>query len=152
MMYQQESDVVFVDHCVDLTHNNGTMLNKPLHIFWVEHKLYRNMLDRKAAGKLLQPAMPHLMVVEAITEVLAKAGRLGVLPQGFEWEVVKHVQYVPIEWGNEQFPALTMTVAAAETYPLNWKVVQALRAEKQKVKKLAVKKEVYEEEEESDNE
>ena len=152
MMYQQESDVVFVDHCVDLTHNNGTMLNKPLHIFLVEHKVYRNMLDRKAAGNLLQPAMPHLMVVEAVTDVLAKAGRLGVLPQGFEWTGVKHVPYVPTEWGSEWFPALTMVSAEAETYPLNWKAVEALRKEKAKGKKVTVKKEVYEEEEESDDE
>ena len=152
MMYQQESDVVFVDHCVDLTHNNGTMLNKPLYIFLVEHKLYRNMLNRKATGNLLQPALPHLMVVEAITEVLAKAGRLGVLPQGFEWEVVKHVPYGPIAWGDKQFPALTMVSQQAETYPLNWNVVLALMAEKAKVKKPVAKKEVYEEEKESDDE
>ena len=124
-MYKQESDIVFVDHCVDLTHNNGTMLNKPVGIFKVNYKLYRNLLDRKQRGELLVNLWPKLLVLDTLSELLARAGKLGMLPPAFDWVTVEHYSYAPIEWGTTLFPPLAIDASLAERFPLNWTVTAA---------------------------
>lgn len=106
-MYGTVPDAVFVDHCVDLSHNNSLCFNKEeADIFTLRWATgYKTMLDRKASWA------PTSFIDEyvnnfsyAVYSLLVRAQRLGLISNNIpqieitndadEWE------YEPIKWGS----------------------------------------------------
>jgi hypothetical protein len=108
LMYNKVPDTVFIDHCVDLSHNDGLFLDKHS-IFTNEFNddLYMDFLSIKSKGNVKQ-------IYEFLTENYWE-GDL-VLSQDLKpiWAKmimtnVKHLHFVepwyyePIPWGNQVF-------------------------------------------------
>jgi len=108
-MYGTVPDAVFIDHCVDLSHNNSLCFNKEeADIFTLRWAAgYKTMLDRKARWA------PTSFIDEyvnnfsyAMYSLLVRAQRLGLINNNIpqieitndadEWE------YEPIKWGSRE--------------------------------------------------
>lgn len=114
-LYGQVPDLVFIDLCVDLSHNSGNYLDKGV-IFYlscVDH--YRWVLDTKFRGKLLDYdkscaypffAIPTLYVLPDVREVLQAGALLYLFPRPLStivsrWTSLDDTDMVV--WGNEAF-------------------------------------------------
>lgn len=139
-MYGTVPDAVFVDHCVDLSHNNSLCFNKEeADIFTLRCATgYKTMLDRKASW------CPTSFIDEyvnnfsyAVYSLLVRAQRLGLINNNIpqieitndadEWE------YEPIKWGSRVVGGIIQngeacyvcgeTVPPTQTYEAQDKIV-----------------------------
>ena len=106
-MYGTVPDAVFVDHCVDLSHNNSLCFNKEeADIFTLRWAAgYKTMLDRKAVWAPTSFIDEYVYNFSyAVYSLLVRAQRLGLISNNIprievtndadEWE------YEPIKWGS----------------------------------------------------
>ena len=96
------SDVAFIDHCVDLSHNNSVYFDKGASIFELAYaEEYRNFLDlkRKAAPEEL-----FYEIGKPIASFVRRANALGIMDvtccerPGRNTDRV--LCYIPIRWGK----------------------------------------------------
>jgi hypothetical protein len=97
------SDVAFIDHCVDLSHNNSVYFDKGAGIFELAYaEEYRKFLDLK------RKALPEELLWEIgapIASLVRRARILGImsLPCGERSgrNVDRVLCYIPIRWGTK---------------------------------------------------
>ena len=112
LMKNKVDDCVFIDHCVDLSHNNSIYFDKGAGIFYLRHKLeYKDFLDFKhvcAPWEFL--TRKHVF---PFNRLLLRANNLNILdvkvkenlgyPQEFLDEMeLQLFGYQPIHWGNKR--------------------------------------------------
>lgn len=123
LLYYTLPAVAYVDHCIDLSHNNSVYFDKGAGIFCFAggSDAYRDYLDLKRCS--------HLSVIllgrgirsysKSIADLVYRATRLGILDEpdyrtysyrlymsarvldNFEITCQKVLDYIPIEWGNK---------------------------------------------------
>ena len=106
------SDEVFIDHCVDLSHNNSIYFDKSAGIFCLqETRLYQEFLDHK---RICEPqALIKGQFGYCLNRLLLRAAQLGILPDYLPGCRSDHLfplfstqnesdllTYQPVHWGN----------------------------------------------------
>ena len=96
------SDVAFIDHCVDLSHNNSVYFDKGASIFELAYaEEYRNFLDlkRKAAPEEL-----FYGIGKPIASFVRRANVLGIVDVTYCERPGRNTDrvlcYIPIRWGK----------------------------------------------------
>lgn len=106
MMYYSTNPMLFLDHVVDLSHNNGLFLDKGTIFDYPESRYdYIAMLTRKTTGSLLEPGY-GISLHEPVCDVVQDSSRL----LGIQIARV-HVKRVAtplwdsylVTWGGEKF-------------------------------------------------
>lgn len=110
LMKGRVSDIVFVDHCVDLSHNNSIYFDKEADIFRLGRTdQYMDFLDLK------RDCIPEILIWSKrgyrFDQLLQRAVNLGILdinvaPDVFQFyrdEAENRLfKYEPVAWGSEQ--------------------------------------------------
>jgi len=113
-LYIKGQEAVYIDHCVDLEHNNGSYFNKDL-IFWIstEHGSLHSYLDFKYSAEMEELLMR--VNIREIQELILRANALGIIPtlsKYFHFESDSHVSLpCSVSNGLHRFfpkPPLTM--------------------------------------------
>lgn len=114
MLYGHVSDVVFIDHVVDLSHNNGLFLDKGV-IFTThfDSYLYLRALDAKRHGSIFD--MEYRAAYKFVKEYAGMIWRLGIFkPEGeTHAEELPELEHVP--WGE-----LTMPCEIVDSRDYDW--------------------------------
>jgi hypothetical protein len=91
-LYKKVPDSVFIDLCVDLSHNSGVYLDKGIIFYFSDPSHYRVILDLKFAGQLLDTFTNYywnsgyfheLYVLPEVYEFLREAKKLHLFPKSF---------------------------------------------------------------------
>lgn len=80
-LYKKVPNVIFIDHCVDLTHNGGVYFNKSNDIFHLEisNSEYINILNKKSRMKPIDFIYRHVNRFSKDTIIAQLLGRATVL-------------------------------------------------------------------------
>ena len=92
-----QKDIIFVDHCFDLQHNNGTVFNKGCNIFTETGIGYlldtkRDSVEQIFASFSVSPIVVYFM---SELEVLYKGSFISN-----NKKIDEVMNYIPIQWGN----------------------------------------------------
>lgn len=81
LMYGKVSNVVFIDHCVDLSHNNSVYFDKGAGIFSMAYGnyIYAQFLDKKREAPPME--LINRMHGDIYKSFLSRAIALGILPE-----------------------------------------------------------------------
>lgn len=115
-----DNDVVFIDHCVDLSHNSSHYLDKPeSDIFYTSCKsAYTGILNNKAEADDPVWLLGYLTLSHRLHKLTIRGVNLGILPEDTPQEKASdsrdnHVErllgYRSIEWG-EKYPEVSPQV------------------------------------------
>jgi len=112
LLKDKVSDCIFVDHCVDLSHNNSVYFDKSAGIFYLDSRShYKNFLDFKRSCE------PQTLIQERqgyqFSSLLKRAFTLNIIeeqtidiqifPTQTETET-RLLAYQPIAWGDKRLP------------------------------------------------
>lgn len=111
-MYGKVSHDVFIDHVVDLSHNNGSFVNKPVGSFCDGahgRMYYKFLLDEKTRVGLSKTGT-SLRVLKTVMPLLNEARKAKVFEVKANVKVFPYVKYLPTQWGEK-----TLTVRKAHS-------------------------------------
>ena len=94
---------VFLDHVVDLTHNNGLFLGKTAKWFRSEPALYLKLLDTKRCSSVLK-LRTKLYVTAETRRLVAKAKRLKIIEVETKLVTTRMKKHVRVEYGKKVMP------------------------------------------------
>lgn len=118
LMKDKVSDCIFIDHCVDLSHNNSIYFDKSAGIFYLrDTSLYKTFLDTKRV------CSPHQLISfkrgYMLNRLLWRANNLniikgwnvdGLLSPDYDETESLLFSYNPVFWGNERLNCSDCTV------------------------------------------
>lgn len=94
----QSNPVVFIDHCVDLSHNGGLAFDKGF-IFQYPDERYKDILDAKLHGSLLGSSL-RIDVDSGMYGYILQAVSLGIIERPKAKVVLTEEKTVPlVQWG-----------------------------------------------------
>jgi hypothetical protein len=107
LMYKEQPDIVFIDHCVDLSHNSGTFLDKGIVFLEEDITRYVLLLESKKYAKKPIDFLTALISLKAPVS-LGMVPLIGKMAE--DDEVVRKInlqadfRYDPVVWGDLPFP------------------------------------------------
>jgi hypothetical protein len=136
LMYGKETDQVFIDHAVDLSHNGGSFVGKTTKFFGTNRDAYVFFLDFKKQYSLLESGMA-VTAYEGMDEVFKYARALGMVVHAREqrkWErvVVKYGMKEPVLVSGKGHTAQGAEVLAA--YEKVWNAIRAVERKGKKIR------------------
>jgi hypothetical protein len=109
LLYKTIPDMVFVDHCVDLSHNSGNFLDKGMIFSCSSRDRYVRILESKKYAKGIEDFAKTLQatrtpvsddVLPLVTRLAGNDAILQLIDMNASWE------YQPITWGTKPFDLL----------------------------------------------
>lgn len=119
------TDTIFIDHCVDLSHNNSIYFDKcESQIFFMSHKdTYRQFLTWKSRVNP-QELIKYGGASNYSMTLIQRGANLGILPRDavpfrevFEDTNIARkwvLEYVPVKWQNKRIPMILRTGSNSE--------------------------------------
>ena len=102
LMYSTIPDTVFIDHCVDLTHNDGCFLNKNVVFELDDTSLYLGLLDEKR-NHTPEELYTHMIRHDIKVSYDVAPVWTRILNKDVELRTTGRWEYNPVTWGSKVF-------------------------------------------------